>query len=142
MSLQLGSAYPDFVRAFQLGDHHVSQDDRYVLKAGVSHAIAGLQRMCDRLGIVASQIDHFIPAVSSMQLVSGLKRILAERCEVPTDCWRTNLDRVGYLGGAGFMVVLDELVRAADVRPGEIICAVAEESSKWMFAGLTLRWNP
>jgi 3-oxoacyl-[acyl-carrier-protein] synthase-3 len=142
MSLHLGSAFPDFVEAFQRGDHHVSQDDRYVLKAGVSHAIAGLERMFDSLGIAANQIDHFIPAVSSMQLLSGLKRILGERCDVSTDCWRTNFDRVGYLGGAGFIVVLDEMVKAAKVHPGELICAVAEESSKWMFAGLTLRWNP
>jgi 3-oxoacyl-[acyl-carrier-protein] synthase-3 len=142
MSLELGAAYPDFVGAFQRGAHHVSQDDHYVLKAGIAHATDGLCRMLQDLEISAEQIDHFIPAVSSTQLANGLKRILSERCSVPPSSWRTSFDRVGYLGGVGFLVILDEMARAGELRPGELICGVAEESSKWMFAGLVLRWNP
>jgi len=50
-----------------------------------------------------------------------------------------NLDRVGYLGGVGFLVVLDEMVRGGQVHAGETLCGFAEESSKWMAAGLVLR---
>ena len=53
-----------------------------------------------------------------------------------------NFTRVGYLGGVGFMVVLDEMARAGALHPGELVCSFAEESSKWMCAGATLRWNP
>ena len=32
--------------------------------------------------------------------------------------------------------------RAPDSRAGDTVCTVAEESSKWMFAGAVFRWNP
>jgi hypothetical protein len=38
--------------------------------------------------------------------------------------------------------MLDELARDGTLRPGDVICTVAEESSKWMFAGSIFRWNP
>jgi len=38
--------------------------------------------------------------------------------------------------------VLDELARSGRLRPGDVICTLAEESSKWMFAGSVMRWNP
>ena len=38
-------------------------------------------------------------------------------------------------------VLLDEVVREGALRPGAIVCATAEESSKWMAAGALFRWH-
>ena len=142
MSLALGATYPDLVGGFRCGDHHVMQDDRFVLRVGVPRAIAGVERMLRELGIAPESIDHFLPAVSSMQLARGLQRLFGERCGVPPESWRMNLTRVGYLGGVGLVLVLDEMARAGKLRAGDLVCCVAEESSKWMSAGMVLRWNP
>jgi 3-oxoacyl-[acyl-carrier-protein] synthase-3 len=142
MSLALGAAYPDLVGSFERGDHHVVQDDHYVLRAGVPRAIAALGRMLAEFELAPDDIDYFIPAVSSVQLADALKRLFFERHGIRPDRWRTNFTRVGYLGGLGVMVVLDEMVRAGEIRPGQLICSFAEESSKWMCGGMILRWNP
>jgi 3-oxoacyl-[acyl-carrier-protein] synthase-3 len=142
MFLPLGSAHPDLLGNFRDGGQHVTQDGRYVLRVGVPRALRALSRMLDCLDVAPGKIDHFLPAVSSAQLEQGLRRLMAQHCGVPSDCWRVNFRRVGYLGGVGLTVLLDEMARAQQLRPGDLVCAFAEESSKWMAAGLALRWNP
>lgn len=141
MSLALGTAYPDLRGSFERGDHHVLQDDFFVLRAGMPRALAGIEHMFESLGIDPRTVDHFLPAVSSMRLADTMQRTLAERCGIRPESWRLNLARVGYLGGVGFLVLLDELARSGALRPGELVCACAEESSKWMSAGAVFRWN-
>lgn len=140
MSLALGAAYPDLRDLFERGGHHVQQDDLFVLRSGVRRALSGVQRMLECLRIDPRSVDHFLPAVSSMRLAATMQRMLSERCGIRPESWRMNLPRVGYLGGVGFLVLLDELARSGELRPGELVCAFAEESSKWMSAGAVLRW--
>jgi 3-oxoacyl-[acyl-carrier-protein] synthase-3 len=141
MSLALGAAHPDLVGSFERGDHHVAQDDRFVMRAGIPRGLAALESMVRSLGIDGPGVDHFVPAVSSMRLASMLERLIAARCGIRPEAWRLNLDRVGYLGGVGFLVVLDEMARAGKLNRGDVVCGFAEESSKWMAAGVVLRWN-
>jgi 3-oxoacyl-[acyl-carrier-protein] synthase-3 len=143
MSLALGAAYPDLRGSFDGGDHHILQDDIFALRVGMPRALAGIDRMFRNLAIDPRSINHFLPAVSSMRLAEVMRLTLAERCGIRPESWRLNLTRVGYLGGVGFLVSLDELARAGELRPGDLVCACAEESSKWMSAGAVLRWgNP
>lgn len=142
MSLPLGAATPDLRAALARGQQHVTQEMRYVLKEGVRSTLDGLARMFRELEIDPATIDHFIPSVSSMQLLRRLQPMFAERLGIPADVWRTNFTRVGYIGSVAVPIVLDELARAGTLRAGDRIVTVAEESSKWMFAGATFCWNP
>jgi 3-oxoacyl-[acyl-carrier-protein] synthase III len=142
MSLALGAAFPDLVGLFERGAHHVVQDDRFVLRVGVRRALDAVERMLRDLGVDPATLDHFLPAVSSMQVARGFERLLAERCGIRPESWRLGLERTGYIGGVGGLVLLDEMARSGSLRPGATICSFAEESSKWMAAGLALRWNP
>ncbi len=141
MSLALGAAYPDLSGGYARGDHHIRQEDRYVLKEGLSLAISAVRRMLDELEIEPSAIAHFLPAVSSLQVARHLQEVIEAECNIAPDVWRMNFTRVGYLGGVGCFVILDELIRAKRIRRGELVCAFAEESSKWMCAGLVFRWD-
>jgi 3-oxoacyl-[acyl-carrier-protein] synthase-3 len=140
MSLAFGAAAPDFLGAYAGGDQHVTQESRYVLREGFVLAVTGFERMLRDLEIAGESIDHFIPSVSSMQVVRRLQPLLAERHGLRPDAWRLSLTRLGYLGGVTFLAVLDEMARAGTLRPGDLVCSVAEESSKWMCAGFVLRW--
>jgi 3-oxoacyl-[acyl-carrier-protein] synthase-3 len=111
------------------------------MRVGIPRGLAALESMVRSLGIDGASVDHFVPAVSSMRLASMLERPIAARCGIRPDAWRLNLDRVGYLGGVGFLVILDEMARAGRLKRGDIVCGFAEESSKWMAAGLVLRWD-
>jgi len=142
MSLPLGAATPDLRAALAEGQQHVTQEMRYVLKEGVRSTIDGLDRMFREFELDPTTIDHFIPSVSSLQLQRRLQPMFAERLGIPEGAWRTNFTSVGYVGSVAVPIVLDELAREGRLRPGDRIVTVAEESSKWMFAGTTFRWNP
>ena len=140
MSLALGTAYPDLVGLFERGDHHVAQDDTFVVRVGIPRAVSAIATMLETLDVDPRSVDHFLPAVSSMRLARMLQRIVGSRCGIPPDVWRLNLASVGYLGGVGLFVILDEMVRRGELRPGSTVCGFAEESSKWMAAGAVFRW--
>jgi len=67
MSLALGAAYPDLLGSFERGDHHVGQDDAFVMRVGVPRGIAAVESMLRSFGVAGPAIDHFVPAVSSMR---------------------------------------------------------------------------
>lgn len=123
------------------GSHHASQDPRYALKEGIPLVLDGLARMLRTLELPGEAIDHFIPSVSSMQVVRRLQPE-AERLGIRPEAWRLNFTRIGYVGSVAVPLMLDEMNRAGVLRPGDVVCAVAEESSKWMFAGFVFAWNP
>lgn len=141
MTLGLGAAQPDLRGAFDRGEQHVTQNARYVLREAIPFAVDGLQRMLRALEIAPASIDHFLPSVSSMAIAERLRPI-GRDIGLRDEAWRIDLPRVGNIGGVTFMVALDEMSRAGELRPGEIVCSFAEESSKWMCAGLVMRWNP
>jgi 3-oxoacyl-[acyl-carrier-protein] synthase-3 len=141
MSLAFGAAHPDFLGTFERGAQHVVQDNRYVLREGFVLAVAAFERMLTTLGTRADAIDHFIPAVSSMQVVRKLQPLFARRFGLRPEAWRMNFTRRGYLGGVGFISVLDDMAQTGSLNAGDLVCSFAEESSKWMCAGFVLRWN-
>jgi len=142
MSLMFGAAHPDFLGTYGSGAQHVVQNNRYVLRKALPLAVAELGRMLDAFRTNGPAIDHFIPAVSSMQVVQRLQPLFERRLGIRADAWRMNFTRRGYLGGVTFLSVLDDMVREGSLRPGDLVCSFAEESSKWMCAGTLFRWNP
>jgi len=141
MVVRIGAAYPDLVGAFASGAQHVTQPRLSALKHGMRLAAAGLECMLRRFELPGAAIDHFIPSVSSVQIADRMKAVFA-KLGVRPEAWRTNFERVGYVGSVSIPIVLDELARSGRLRPGDVICTLAEESSKWMFAGSVMRWNP
>lgn len=141
MTLPLGAASPDLANAYARGTQHVTQDMRYVLKSSLRFAVESFGRMCRDLDIDAARIDHFIPSVSSMQVAAKFQELFARQCGLPPERWRLDYRRVGYLGGVQFPVAMAELVDSGVLRPGDLVCSFAEESSKWMCAGAIVRWQ-
>ena len=140
MFLPLGAADPDLGGVRERGTQHVRQNLLHVLRRGMALATPALGRMLEELQVDPHSIDHFMPTVSSMQVARRLQRRWAERFGVRECAWRLDFTRIGYLGGVGFLVGLDELVRTGELRAGQVVLSFAEESSKWMFAGAVLRW--
>jgi 3-oxoacyl-[acyl-carrier-protein] synthase-3 len=141
MKLPLGAGVPDLGTAYQRGLQHVTQESRYVLREGFALAVNAFERMLERLAIRGPQIDHFIPSLSAMHIAHKLQGVLADRYGLRPEVWRMSLARVGYLGGVTPFGVLDELVREQRLQPGDLVCSVAEDSSKWMCAGMVFRWS-
>jgi 3-oxoacyl-[acyl-carrier-protein] synthase III len=77
-----------------------------------------------------------------MRFAEVAQQVLRDEIGLPLSAWRLDLADVGNVGGATFAIVLDRLLASRRVKPGELVVSFAEESSKWMFAGAALRWNP
>jgi len=142
MTLALGAAQPDLRAAFERGEHHVAQNPRYVLREVVPLVSDALTRMLRDFAIEGRSIDHFVAAVTSTQLARKLQARFAEQCGIRPEVWRSSLARVGYLGGVTLPFAVDELARGGMLQPGDLVCAVAEESSSWTSAATVFRWNP
>jgi 3-oxoacyl-[acyl-carrier-protein] synthase-3 len=97
--------------------------------------------MLKALELPGNSVDHFIPSVSSMQVARRMTAV-TDQLGIRSDAWRLNFTRVGYVGSVAVPLMLDELARSGKLHAGDTVCTVAEESSKWMFAGAAFRWNP
>jgi 3-oxoacyl-[acyl-carrier-protein] synthase III len=49
------------------------------------------------------------------------------------------IDDFGYCGGATMLIQYDRLVRSGTLKPGDLVAAYLEESSKWMSGGFMAR---
>jgi 3-oxoacyl-[acyl-carrier-protein] synthase-3 len=142
MELKLGAAVPDMAQAFERGLQHVTQHARTLRETAIPESVAALEQMLRRFDIAPESIDHFIPEVPTMRFATAGRDLLATTLGLPASAWRLDLPTIGNVGGATFPITLDRLVRSDQVSPGDLIVSFAEESSKWMFAGLAFRWNP
>ena len=141
MSIEFGAAQADFAGAFASGRQHVAQNPIKALKNASRFAIEGLARMFEELRLDPASIDHFIPSISSVRVEKWMKREFG-KLGVDPKAWRLNFTRIGYVGSVAIPIMLDELASSGELKPGDRVCAIAEESSKWMFAGSTFVWNP
>jgi 3-oxoacyl-[acyl-carrier-protein] synthase-3 len=140
MEISFGAAMPDFPNAFKTGRHHVRQPPLLALKNGIRLAAAGLDRMLRAFEIPGNAIDHFIPSISSRQVEKKMQDVFGQSGVRP-EAWRVNYTRVGYVGSVAVPLMLDEMFRNHQLKDGDLVCTVAEESSKWMFAGSVFRWR-
>ncbi len=75
-----------------------------------------------------ASIDYFLPHYSAKSLGEELKRLLARTgAMIPEERWFTNLASKGNTGSASILIMLEELFRTKDLKPGQkILCFVPE----------------
>ncbi|MDO5606872.1 MAG: beta-ketoacyl-ACP synthase III [Capnocytophaga sp.] len=105
--------------------------DENILKKGAESMKLALQKH----GIKASEIDYFLPHVSSHYFVDGLhKELSANGVEIPTERWFMNLSRVGNVGAASIYLMLDELVTSGKLQKGQKILLSVPESGRFSYS--------
>lgn len=105
--------------------------DEHILVKGAESMAAALTKR----GVPSSEIDYFLPHVSSHYFVNGLKESLAERgVPVADDKWFMNLARVGNVGSASIYLALEELLNSGQLKKGEKILLSVPESGRFSFA--------
>jgi 3-oxoacyl-[acyl-carrier-protein] synthase III len=103
-----------------------------------------LQRHIRRLvRLSPERVEEFVPASTAANLSRGIERLkqdsgfawdkeMAERIFI-------NADRVGNTGSAAFFVALDELHKAGQFQPGQIVVMGGAEATKWLCGGAAIR---
>ncbi|MDR3706518.1 MAG: beta-ketoacyl-ACP synthase III [Paludibacteraceae bacterium] len=83
----------------------------------------------------ASDVDYFIPHLSSMVFKDRLKNSMEERgILIPIDKWFTNLEQVGNIGSASIYIALEELFHSGKLRKNEKILLMIPESGRFSYA--------
>ncbi|HEV8352639.1 MAG TPA: 3-oxoacyl-[acyl-carrier-protein] synthase III C-terminal domain-containing protein [bacterium] len=125
---------------FESGQHHVWQDIGEVNRRAPRHLLDGLKEMLEGSGVPGSAVDHFLLGIPGRHFMTDAMRdyfvndVGGDPARVPYD-----IEDFGYCGGATMFIQFDRLVRSGRVRPGDLIAAYLEESSKWMSGGFLAR---
>jgi 3-oxoacyl-[acyl-carrier-protein] synthase-3 len=134
---------PYIVAIHEAGRHHLWQDVAKVVSQGPQLAISGLRNMLDACHCDANDVAVFILPFPGRHFVSDKHWDMARRT-LGTDVESRApflISEFGYCGGAASLVQFDRMARAGRFKPGELIAAYVEESSKWMSGGFLVRWG-
>lgn len=98
----------------------------------------GAQSMSQALAknkVTASEIDFFLPHVSSYFFVDGLQKALADKgMDFPKEKWFMNLAQVGNVGAASIFLAVEELMQSGKLKKGHKILLSVPESGRFSYA--------
>lgn len=125
---------------FEQGRHHLDQDFTAVSRDAVPLLVQGMRRMLDSLDLRPDQVGHFIYSIPGRQLYDANLNKVTTELGVTADKVRFRAQHTGYMGGASMLLHFDQLARADEAQPGQLVVAYSVESSKWMSGGFVVRW--
>ena len=111
----------------------IKQDVR-LLNENIVRATLGepLQALIARRGLVASEIDWFLPHLSSHYFAAPVQQCLeAVGLPIPRERWFSNLASKGNTGSASPYIMLDELFRSGRIQPGHKLLMFVPESGRF-----------
>ncbi len=113
----------------------LKQDARILQKHIVEKGIEHFKIVIDKYNIDLDSIDYFLPHISSMffrkPLSDGFK---AAGLNIPDEKWFLNLPRVGNVGAASAMLMLEELFNTGKLKKGNKIMLMVPESARFSYA--------
>ncbi len=105
--------------------------DEHILVKGADSMYEALKKH----QISDSEIDYFLPHVSSYYFVDGLQKSLSERgINLPFEKWYMNLHKVGNVGAASIYLALNELMESGELSKGDRILLSVPESGRFSYA--------
>jgi 3-oxoacyl-[acyl-carrier-protein] synthase-3 len=100
-----------------------------------------IKEIFEKKGLVASDIDHFLPHISSNFFRSKIYDLVEiYGGGIPYEKWFINLYTVGNVGAASVYLMIDELFHSGRLKKDEKILLLVPESSRfsYMYAMLTV----
>lgn len=105
--------------------------DENVLNKGVE----SMKLMFEKFDKDSSDIDYFLPHISSYYFADKLKSLMKESgLKVPDSSWFTNLRDVGNIGSASIYIMLEELFNSGKLKKGQKILLSVPESGRFSYA--------
>ena len=113
----------------------IQQDVRhlntYIMPKSVEHIVNSLAKR----NIKPTEIDYILPHISSMFFYDKLKSGLAEAGSPFSDeKWFTNLTEVGNVGAASMYLMLEEIMRSGNLKPGQKLFVYNPESARFSYS--------
>jgi 3-oxoacyl-[acyl-carrier-protein] synthase-3 len=112
----------------------IKQDVKLLGDNIVKLGLKNLEIIFAKKGINVSQVDHFVPHLSSYffedKIYDELKSI---GMEIPKDKWFTNLESCGNVGAASVYMMIDDLWKSNKLKIGETILIAVPESARFTY---------
>ena len=120
----------------------MKQDTRLLGKNILVKGVESLKASIDKHGVKASEIDYYLPHISSYYFKDGLYEEMEKQgVHIPWENWFLNLDKVGNIGAGSIYIMLEELVTSGKLKKGDKILLSVPESARfsYMYALLTVQ---
>jgi 3-oxoacyl-[acyl-carrier-protein] synthase-3 len=119
----------------------IKQDVKLLSENIVPLGGVGLKAALDKHGVKSSEIDYFLPHMSSHFFKDKIfTRLIENGTGIPYDKWFVNLSTVGNVGAASVYLMVDELFHSGKLKVGDKILLLVPESARfsYMYSLLTV----
>ncbi len=112
----------------------IKQDIRLLDTHIIAKGAESLRLILSRQGVPETDIDHFLPHISSFVFKDKL-RVGFERAgiDIPEHKWFINLERFGNVGAASIYIQLEELFGSGKLAKGQKILLSVPESGRFSY---------
>ena len=94
-----------------------------------------MKKALEKNNVSSTEIDYFLPHVSSHYFVKGLAEELEKvGVGVPMENWFMNLHKVGNVGSASIYLMLEELMHSDRLKKGDKILLSVPESGRFSYS--------
>lgn len=113
----------------------VKQDVKILDEHVINKGVESMQMVFKKHSKDPSDIDYFLPHISSNYFAEKLKtRIKEKELQIPESSWFTNLNKVGNVGSASIYLMLEELMISGRLKKGDKIMLSVPESGRFSYA--------
>ncbi len=99
-----------------------------------------LADIIDKRGIdINTEVNYFLPHLSSMFFKEKIEEELKKNgIDIPEDKWFLNLPKIGNIGSASALFMLEELFNSGKLQKGEKILVMVPESARFAYSYIML----
>lgn len=113
----------------------MKQDVKLLGKFILKKAVETLQMLFEKHQMSSSEIDYYLPHISSYYFKEQLYKEMKEGgVEIPWENWFMNLERVGNVGAGSIYIMLEELVASGKLKKGDKILLSVPESARFAYS--------
>lgn len=112
----------------------IKQDVKLLSKNIVPYGGVGLKASLDKHGVKSSEIDYFLPHMSSEFFRDKIfQQLIVNETGITYDKWFVNLPQVGNVGAASIYLMVDELFHSGKLKVGDKILLLVPESARFSY---------
>ena len=119
----------------------IKQDVKLLSENIVPLGGIGLKAALDKHGVASSEVDFFLPHMSSEFFKDKIfQRLIENETAIPYDKWFVNLTTLGNVGAASAYLMVDELFKSGKLKKGNKLLMLVPESGRfsYMYSLLTV----
>ncbi len=112
----------------------IKQDVKLLSKNIVPYGGVGLKAALDKHSVKSSEIDYFLPHMSSEFFRDKIfQQLIVNETGITYDKWFVNLPQVGNVGAASIYLMVDELFHSGKLKVGDKILLLVPESARFSY---------